>query len=98
MQVADRVGREATFPWGWLWRLKSPAADNVQLHEKRSDESRSETQYEHYSDVEQHVRHVLHCWGVCRAHYYGRREFLHTQPVISRSMGRGLQRNMGATW
>jgi hypothetical protein len=29
MQVADRVGREATFPWGWLWRLKSPAADNV---------------------------------------------------------------------
>ena len=55
MQVADRVGREATFPWGWLWRLKSPAADNVQLHEKRSDESRSETQYEHNSDVEQHV-------------------------------------------
>ena len=29
MQVADRVGREATFPWGWLWRLKSSAADNV---------------------------------------------------------------------
>jgi hypothetical protein len=32
----------------------------LQLHEKRSDESRSETQHEHNSDVGQHVvRHVL---------------------------------------